>query len=234
MYMYACMYECYCVYVLCPWGLNMLCWPVGAEGSADISSAVSQHLSQWICCHVSCFDVCTIHTCMYITFGPAGLLDYNLVLLCLIITQVWKVMNLILVNSIAFNNITYYLHTCNSPETFPNWLSLDLHMSSWPIVLCCRLNRTFHGHAPWTIDLHTYSIEDFVEIKTGTKMKYLRSMLGDGIQHVKTCPLCMGKGFICELCDNTKDIIFPFEHGKVSICKGTCACDLIISNSTLT
>ena len=58
-----------------------------------------------------------------------------------------------------------------------------------------------------------------MEVKSGTKMKYLRAMLADGIAHIKSCPLCMGKGFVCELCDD-QDIIYPFESNKVSTCRG--------------
>lgn len=81
------------------------------------------------------------------------------------------------------------------------------------------LNRSFQGYAPWTTDLHTYSIEDFLEVKGGNKMKYLKAMLGDGVAHVKKCPLCMGKGFVCELCSSL-DIIYPFESTKVNVCSG--------------
>ena len=51
-------------------------------------------------------------------------------------------------------------------------------------------------------------------------MKHLRSMLVDAVQHVKTCPLCRGKGFVCEFCQNSEDIIFPFELHKVRKCGG--------------
>ena len=51
-------------------------------------------------------------------------------------------------------------------------------------------------------------------------MKHLRSMLADAVSHVKNCPLCRGKGFVCEFCQKSEDIIFPFELYKVSKCKG--------------
>ena len=82
------------------------------------------------------------------------------------------------------------------------------------------LNMSFQGYAPWTTDLHTYSIDDFLELKSGNKMKYLRSMLADAVSHIKSCPLCQGKGFVCEMCDNANDIIYPFELNKVSSCPG--------------
>ena len=52
------------------------------------------------------------------------------------------------------------------------------------------------------------------------KMKHLRSMLSDAVAHVKRCPLCRGKGFVCEFCQNSNDIIFPFELHKIRKCRG--------------
>lgn len=37
--------------------------------------------------------------------------------------------------------------------------------------------------------------------------------------HVLKCPLCSAKGFICEICMNTDDIIFPFELNTTSVCQ---------------
>ncbi|XP_064394629.1 protein associated with UVRAG as autophagy enhancer-like [Halichondria panicea] len=100
-------------------------------------------------------------------------------------------------------SVKRYLHTCRSNEAQ-------------------HLNLSFQGYAPWTTDLHTYSVEDFLEVKGGSKMKYLRAMLADGVSHVKNCPLCMGKGFVCELCSD-QDIIYPFENTLVNICQD-CQC----------
>lgn len=35
-----------------------------------------------------------------------------------------------------------------------------------------------------------------------------------GTEHVKECPLCQAKGYICELCRRANDVIFPFEINK--------------------
>lgn len=55
------------------------------------------------------------------------------------------------------------------------------------------------------------------------KLKQLRGVLLEAISHVKTCPVCQGKGFVCEFCKNSNDIIFPFEANKVSTCRGELA-----------
>ena len=96
-----------------------------------------------------------------------------------------------------------------------------LRLPYWRWPLSPSLNLSFQGYAPWTTDLHTYSVEDFLEVKSGNKMKYLRAMLADGVSHVKNCPLCMGKGFVCEVCSD-QDIIYPFESTLVNVCQGKC------------
>jgi run domain Beclin-1 interacting cysteine-rich containing protein len=83
------------------------------------------------------------------------------------------------------------------------------------------LTATFDGYIPWTADVHTYSIDDFLQIKL--KLRYLRSLLQDSIKHVKSCPLCQGKGFVCEFC-NQSEIIFPFELKKVTKCTHCLCC----------
>ena len=39
-------------------------------------------------------------------------------------------------------------------------------------------------------------------------------------EHVYGCALCQAKGFICEICMNEKDIIFPFEFEITNVCSG--------------
>ena len=60
----------------------------------------------------------------------------------------------------------------------------------------------------------------FLQVRAGTKLRYLRSLATEGVAHVKACPLCQGKGFVCEFCQRPEDILFPFETSKVSSCQG--------------
>lgn len=142
----------------------------------------------------------------------------------------------------------------------------------------CRLNQMFESMSPWTTDLSSFSMNDFLEVnppwmpyhimhpfpsslslflsihpfpyptfflslpfapspllpplrplslsfsplklRAGLKLKQLRGVLLEAISHVKTCPICQGRGFVCEFCKNSNDIIFPFEANKVSTCRG--------------
>ena len=77
----------------------------------------------------------------------------------------------------------------------------------------------------------------WLQVREWVKLRQLRAMLADGVSHIKSCPVCQGKGFVCEFCINTQDIIFPFEAQKVSSCKGWCvhvcvrACVCVCDNS---
>ena len=47
-------------------------------------------------------------------------------------------------------------------------------------------------------------------------------------EHVLTCTLCHAKGFICEICMNEKEIIFPFDLETTSVCQGEIVNDVEI------
>ena len=66
------------------------------------------------------------------------------------------------------------------------------------------------GHSPFCALLQLY------ELRYGHLLKHLMQMVETGIAHVKDCPLCKAKGFICELCNQDSDILFPFELHKVA------------------
>ncbi|CAL1267562.1 unnamed protein product [Larinioides sclopetarius] len=73
-------------------------------------------------------------------------------------------------------------------------------------------------------DPHMYSLSDFVQVKSGDLVRHLRHLVNPCIEHVKQCILCQAKGFICEICNKDKDIIFPFQLDKVILCQvcGSC------------
>ena len=56
------------------------------------------------------------------------------------------------------------------------------------LILCFRLNLTFEGYAPWTIDLTSYSLEDFVEV-TEREGKMDGGREGEGGREKETCVL---------------------------------------------
>ncbi|XP_058795536.1 run domain Beclin-1-interacting and cysteine-rich domain-containing protein isoform X2 [Phymastichus coffea] len=70
---------------------------------------------------------------------------------------------------------------------------------------------------------HIYSIQNFVQVKTGILPTELNKLVQESCNHVANCVLCQARGFICELC-NSKDVIYPWEMNKVTRCDncGTC------------
>jgi run domain Beclin-1 interacting cysteine-rich containing protein len=67
---------------------------------------------------------------------------------------------------------------------------------------------------------YMYSLQDLFKTKSGDLMKVLEPIVINLRDHVLRCPLCSAKGFFCEICNNTKDIIFPFELETTSVCQG--------------
>lgn len=73
-------------------------------------------------------------------------------------------------------------------------------------------------------EIHTYSIADLLLVKNGELLPMLKKFVTNGINHVKECEHCPCFGFICELCNNDHDIIFPFQLNKVTNCPHCKAC----------
>lgn len=62
-----------------------------------------------------------------------------------------------------------------------------------------------------------YSLEDLIQIKSGSLKQVLKNVISFGRQHVLSCMLCCQKGFICELCKSSQ-IIYPFDTESVYRC----------------
>lgn len=73
-------------------------------------------------------------------------------------------------------------------------------------------------------DPEVYSIQNLISIKNCELPQQLHHLVGRCINHVTQCTLCKAKGFICEICKNGDDIIFPFELTKVVQCPVCWAC----------
>ncbi|XP_071165105.1 run domain Beclin-1-interacting and cysteine-rich domain-containing protein-like isoform X1 [Mytilus edulis] len=76
----------------------------------------------------------------------------------------------------------------------------------------------------WSDDFHLYSLCDLVNAKNQQMFNQLKNIVTSSITHVENCQFCQGLGFICELCRNNADVIFPFQLNKVEICQGCKSC----------
>ena len=67
--------------------------------------------------------------------------------------------------------------------------------------------------------LHQYSLADLQEIASGRLVRQLRAAVLFGTTHVlRQCDVCAPRGFICELCDNDADVLYPFQLGISYTC----------------
>uniref|UniRef100_A0A1A8HQS7 KIAA0226 n=1 Tax=Nothobranchius kuhntae TaxID=321403 RepID=A0A1A8HQS7_NOTKU len=93
----------------------------------------------------------------------------------------------------------------------------------------CRFSKEVLDHfdslpGHLTEDLHLYSLNDLTAVRNGELAPRLRELLKLGSIHVSQCVLCQAKGFVCEFCNNDKDIIFPFQLSKCQRCEECHAC----------
>ena len=67
-----------------------------------------------------------------------------------------------------------------------------------------------------------YSMQDLMDIESGALVDYLHAKTELFAEHIRTCVLCVAKGFVCEICneegEKKAEVIFPFEDGS-SACK---------------
>ncbi|CAJ1060755.1 run domain Beclin-1-interacting and cysteine-rich domain-containing protein isoform X2 [Xyrichtys novacula] len=78
------------------------------------------------------------------------------------------------------------------------------------------------GHL--TEDLHLFSLNDLTAVRNGDLASRMKELLKLGTIHAAGCVLCQAKGFVCEFCNNDKDIIFPFQLNKCQRCEECHAC----------
>eukprot|EP00118_Oscarella_pearsei_P008456 m.43592 g.43592 ORF g.43592 m.43592 type:complete len:293 (+) comp33461_c0_seq1:779-1657(+) len=119
------------------------------------------------------------------------------------------------------------------------------HLESF--VKACRLADGFapdfrsFNYLTSTPDYTLYSLRDLFLLNRGDLLPELKSLLLRALSHVDRClvrsrarvftrrccdtlveflQLCRGRGFICEVCRNTEDVIFPFQTRKCVQCSG--------------
>lgn len=95
--------------------------------------------------------------------------------------------------------------------------------------VCCRearklrilqyLNRRQHfvDNAEW------YSLADLRDLAEGRLLPEIEQIVSIFSEHItRDCLICQGNGFICELCSNDAEVLYPFSEG-VSACRDCCA-----------
>ncbi|XP_046851023.1 uncharacterized protein LOC124444445 [Xenia sp. Carnegie-2017] len=59
-------------------------------------------------------------------------------------------------------------------------------------------------------DIHQYSLLDLIQVNSGQLHHHIRKIISFCKKHVYECEVCSQKGFICEICKDSK-ILYPFE-----------------------
>lgn len=64
-----------------------------------------------------------------------------------------------------------------------------------------------------------YSIYDLVCVENNSLWDFLNTTFQTFYKHIFNCPVCHGKGYLCESCGNN-EVIFPFYDGTIycSLC----------------
>lgn len=75
-----------------------------------------------------------------------------------------------------------------------------------------KLMENFQAREHIYQSIHSYSIHDLLSLEKLFEM--LNETLKKAKKHVRQCFLCTGKGFICEVCKNCRDVLFPFDDSK--------------------
>ncbi|KAL5005068.1 hypothetical protein ScPMuIL_018524 [Solemya velum] len=76
----------------------------------------------------------------------------------------------------------------------------------------------------WVNEVHLYSLNDLEMIRSGQILNQVKNLVSTAINHVDDCAFCQGLGFICELCRDQRDVIFPFQLQTVTQCPDCHSC----------
>ncbi|XP_076822582.1 pleckstrin homology domain-containing family M member 1-like [Clavelina lepadiformis] len=95
--------------------------------------------------------------------------------------------------------------------------ALQPYLSTCRLVNVQQLNGRLKGRRYMLTSPHLYSAFDLQKAKGGTLSDVISKVVTFGTEHVKSCPLCSVKGFICEVCGDDQ-VIFAFETEITAQC----------------
>ncbi|CAG9530405.1 unnamed protein product [Cercopithifilaria johnstoni] len=68
-------------------------------------------------------------------------------------------------------------------------------------------------------DADVYSVEDLENVRKGELFRIIAPLVQYGQYHVEGCEHCRAQAFVCELCDEKDDLLFPFQVECVNRCE---------------
>ncbi|KAK3608749.1 hypothetical protein CHS0354_027072 [Potamilus streckersoni] len=110
-------------------------------------------------------------------------------------------------------------------------LRTQIHHLSYFLQVCKHGNSSYTEIEKlpkhWVEEMHVYSLADLTMVREGQRgqmYKSLKNVVTSAIAHVEGCQFCQCFAFICEMCKDEKDIIFPYQLTKVAICEACKTC----------
>ncbi|KAM3727952.1 Run domain Beclin-1-interacting and cysteine-rich domain-containing protein [Dirofilaria immitis] len=68
-------------------------------------------------------------------------------------------------------------------------------------------------------DADVYSMEDLENVRKGELFRIIAPLIKYGQCHVEGCEHCRAQAFVCELCDQKDDLLFPFQVEYIDRCE---------------
>uniref|UniRef100_A0A915PV34 Rubicon Homology domain-containing protein n=1 Tax=Setaria digitata TaxID=48799 RepID=A0A915PV34_9BILA len=68
-------------------------------------------------------------------------------------------------------------------------------------------------------DADVYSMEDLENVRKGELFRIISPLVQYGQYHIEGCEHCRAQAFVCELCDQKNDLLFPFQAEYVDRCE---------------
>ncbi|XP_023335319.1 differentially expressed in FDCP 8 homolog A [Eurytemora carolleeae] len=76
-----------------------------------------------------------------------------------------------------------------------------------------RLLRKLEERQHFVDDDSLYSLQDLLDVELGSLGAWLGQILEQWQDHILSCILCRAKGFVCEVCPEKSEVLFPFTIG---------------------
>ncbi|VIO89241.1 Uncharacterized protein BM_BM6875 [Brugia malayi] len=103
-------------------------------------------------------------------------------------------------------HIWSYIRLCNiAKETITKYGNLYATFSTVPNYMLS--------------DADVYSVEDLENVQKGELFRTIAPLVQYGQYHIEGCEHCRAQAFVCELCDEKNDLLFPFQVAYVDRCE---------------
>ncbi|EJW76804.1 hypothetical protein WUBG_12287 [Wuchereria bancrofti] len=103
-------------------------------------------------------------------------------------------------------HIWSYIRLCNiAKETITKYGNLYATFSTVPNYMLS--------------DADVYSVEDLENVQKGELFRTIAPLVQYGQYHIEGCEHCCAQAFVCELCDEKNDLLFPFQVAYVDRCE---------------